>query len=185
MLQEKVQKQSLSAAERAWLDKQGQRYRLKDNGHPGDPATPAGIAALLRHVDKVPADLALAQAALESGWGRSRFAREANNYFGQWCYKPGCGLVPARRPEGARYEVKRFASIEKSVMGYMHNLNSHPRYANLRKARMALRESGELITGSKLAGGLLGYAETGKTYVTQIQQMIRINHFDRLVEGYP
>jgi len=39
---------------------------------------------LLNRVDTLPASLALAQAAEESGWGTSRFALEGNAFFGQW-----------------------------------------------------------------------------------------------------
>ena len=184
-LRQKSRERPLSASEKSWLKKQAKRYRLEDNGFSDPLTTEAGFAALLRHVDKIPADLALAQAALESGWGTSRFAREANNYFGQWCYTPGCGLVPARRSEDARHEVRRFSSVEKSVISYMHNLNSHPRYANLRRARAALRQSDKPITGNTLAAGLLGYAETGSAYVAQIRQMILANRFHRFVESTP
>jgi Bax protein len=63
-------------------------------------------ATLLRRVDAVPVSLALAQAANESGWGSSRFGREGYNYYGQWCYKQGCGLVPEKRKIGDAHEVK-------------------------------------------------------------------------------
>src|SRR5690606_30742996 len=43
----------------------------------GDINEPANRELLLRRVDAVPAALVLAQAANESGWGTSRFAREA------------------------------------------------------------------------------------------------------------
>ena len=54
----------------------------------------AQIHELLLKVDVVPESLVLAQAANESGWGTSRFAQEANNLFGIWCFTPGCGLTP-------------------------------------------------------------------------------------------
>ncbi|MEM9158516.1 MAG: glucosaminidase domain-containing protein, partial [Verrucomicrobiota bacterium] len=78
---------------------------------------------LLSRVDVIPPSLALAQAAVESGWGTSRFAREGNNLFGMWCYQPGCGIVPARRPAGATHEVTRYASPRESFEAYIHNLN--------------------------------------------------------------
>ncbi|HKJ91279.1 MAG TPA: glucosaminidase domain-containing protein, partial [Oceanipulchritudo sp.] len=56
---------------------------------PDVPLTPAILDDLRRRVDVIPPSLALAQAALESGWGTSRFAREGNNLFGIWCYTPG------------------------------------------------------------------------------------------------
>ena len=53
----------------------------------GAPITDADLVnALLVRVDTVPASLALAQAAKESGWGTSRFAREGYNLFGYWFF---------------------------------------------------------------------------------------------------
>ena len=40
------------------------------------------LDALLIKVDKIPVSLALAQAAIESGWGTSRFAYEGNALLG-------------------------------------------------------------------------------------------------------
>ncbi|HSG66816.1 MAG TPA: glucosaminidase domain-containing protein, partial [Gammaproteobacteria bacterium] len=68
------------------------------------------VDALLRRVDVVPASLALAQAAKESGWGTSRFARDGNNLFGEWCFEAGCGIVPQNRANGRRHEVEVFDS---------------------------------------------------------------------------
>ena len=55
---------------------------------------------LLNRVNIIPISMAVAQGAVESGWGKSRFAKEANNYFGHWCFTKGCGLVPSARSEG-------------------------------------------------------------------------------------
>ena len=134
---------------------------------------------MLRRIDIVPADLALAQAALESAWGRSRFAKEGNNYFGHWCFVKGCGLVPQDRPQGARHEVARFSSAAESVRRYMHNLNSHPRYTELRLIREQSRDQNEPFTGSDLAAGLEGYSELGDEYIDMVRGLIRHNRFDR------
>lgn len=59
--------------------------------------TKAWLDKMLLRVDVLPKALVLTQAANESAWGTSRFAVQANNYFGQWCYRTGCGLVPRER----------------------------------------------------------------------------------------
>jgi Bax protein len=137
------------------------------------------MTILLRRLDIIPADLALAQAAMESAWGRSRFAREGNNYFGQWCFSKGCGIVPEKRPAGARYEVQRFDSPAESVAGYMRNLNSHPRYTELRLIREKARAESADISGQQLAGGLHGYSAIGDTYIRTLRVLIRANQFER------
>jgi Bax protein len=165
----------LARDDQAWLQDLSQRYRL-DMPQPLDSAW---SRVLLRRIDLVPADLALAQGALESAWGTSRFAVEGNNYFGHWCFVPGCGLVPQHRREGARHEVARFSSAAESVRRYMHNLNSHPRYTELRLIREKARQQGQTFTGSDLAAGLEGYSELGEEYIGMVRGLIRQNSFDR------
>lgn len=130
---------------------------------------------LLRRVDVIPPELALAQAAKESGWGRSRFAREANNLYGQWCYTEGCGLVPARRKANAAHEVRAFDSIADSIRAYMHNLNTHRRYRQFRDLRAALRERGQPITGPAVSAGLVNYSQRREAYVEEVLAMMQQN----------
>jgi Bax protein len=134
---------------------------------------------LLARVNAIPVSLALAQAANESAWGTSRFAREANNFYGQWCFQKGCGLVPARREKNKTHEVAAFKSPEESVERYIHNLNSHNAYKILRKIRNRLRTENKLITGIELAEGLLHYSERGKEYIEELQSMIKFNKLTR------
>ena len=138
--------------------------------------TPAEWETLLRRVDVVPPSLALAQAANESAWGTSRFARDGNNYFGQWCFEQGCGLVPKRRDEGRAHEVATFSSPVESVERYMANLNTHDAYRPLRERREQLRESEAPITGIQLAAGLEKYSERGEEYIAELRSMIRFNN---------
>lgn len=131
------------------------------------------IATLLPRIDIVPLELAAVQAAKESGWGRSRFAVEANNLFGHWCFDPGCGVVPQNRGAGQKHELKAYDSVGEAIAGYMHNLNTHPRYLEFRQLRAQLREAEEQLTGIALADGLLYYSERREAYVQEIKTMIR------------
>lgn len=130
---------------------------------------------LLRRVDIVPASLALAQAANESAWGTSRFAREANNFFGHWCFEKGCGLVPKNRNAGANHEVADFDSPRESVQKYMRNLNTHPAYLHLRKIRERLRNQNKPITSHALLPALQKYSERGDAYIQELEEMINYN----------
>lgn len=134
------------------------------------------INRLLKRADIIPHSLALAQAANESAWGTSRFAQDGNNFFGQWCYTEGCGIVPSQRREGARHEVKSFDSILDSVKSYIMNLNTFPSYQRLRDIRQRLREEGEPIDGIKLSEGLNSYSERGDEYIYELQTMIYSNN---------
>jgi Bax protein len=120
----------------------------------------------------------LAQAANESAWGRSRFATEGNNLFGQWCFSQGCGLIPNGRPEGATYEVAVFDTPLDSIRSYMMNLNSFHAYDELRKIRKERRDQGQMITGKALAEGLINYSTRREEYVKEIQLMIEHNNLE-------
>ncbi len=144
-----------------------------------DPGSPDDWERLMRRVDVIPPSLALAQAAKESAWGTSRFAREGNNFFGQWCFEKGCGLVPEERPANRDYEVAVFASAEESVDAYMQNLNRHRDYSLLRRIREDLRSKGEPVTGTALAQGLEDYSAQGEEYVSRVRDLIRFNALTR------
>lgn len=147
------------------------KYRMDEF----DPSKASSWKALLSRVDKVPASLALAQGANESAWGTSRFAKDGNNFFGQWCYIAGCGLVPSKRNAGASHEVAKFDSAQESVASYLLNLNSHPAYTELRTIRAALRAKDKPVSGEALAAGLQKYSERGSAYVNELRSMIKQN----------
>lgn len=136
--------------------------------------------ALLLHLDQIPLSMVLAQAAMESAWGTSRFATEGNNYFGQWCYKQGCGIVPSRRSKNAKHEVRVFDSVEESITSYFRNINSHPAYQDLRERRAFLREKDKPLTGHALLEELHNYSQRGQAYIDELSSVINYNKLDQL-----
>ena len=90
---------------------------------------------LLKVIDILPPSLVLAQAANESDWGRSRFAKDFNNYFGIWCFTKGCGVIPKDRDEDATHEVASFNSLEDCIDYYVLNINRSYAYEDLRLMR--------------------------------------------------
>lgn len=152
-----------------------ERYRVSIE----DGIDVATLDVLLRHCDVVPTSLALAQAASESGWGRSRFARDGNNYFGEWCFSEGCGIVPGNRGAGQSHEVEAFATVEDAVDSYFQNLNRVDVYAPLRAIRAEARMAGRPITSTSLAGGLERYSERGDVYIEEVRELIRFNKLTR------
>lgn len=155
--------------------------RLTDK-YEEDPELPSDqlTLALLKKIDTIPPSLVLAQAANESAWGTSRFARKANNLFGQWCFKKGCGLVPKHRKSGSKHEVRKFISPLASVENYMLNINYHRAYNSIREIRQTLRDQQSPVTGEKLATGLINYSERREAYVDEIKNMIRFNKLEDL-----
>ena len=130
---------------------------------------------LLSKIDVIPPSLSLAQAALESAWGTSRFAQEGNNLFGIWCYEPGCGIVPKRRPPGKTYEVKKYSNPGECFSDYIKHLNVNDAYRSMRAIRRALRRNGTKLAGYDLAEGLELYSQERWVYVQKVQSIIRSN----------
>ena len=168
--------ETLSTGDQAWLDTVLKKYRLspkkaKDRG----PET----ADILARVDAVPPALTLAQGAIESAWGRSRFARQGNAMFGQWTWQTGQGIVPTGREAGKTHEVRAFKTLLASVRAYMRNLNTSRAYREMRAERADLRAANRTVTGKILARHLNRYSEEGEAYVEKVQKMIRVNRLDR------
>jgi Bax protein len=170
------QMETISTQQKKEIDEITARYRVKK-----DPLTNASARAMLfRRVDTIPESLVLAQAANESGWGTSRFSRQANNIFGEWTFTPGQGIVPENRPEGEIYEVRRFPSLYQSVRSYMRNINTHRAYTSLRKKREELRRSSLDVSGVKLSLELDNYSTRRQAYSREIQALIKANRLEEL-----
>lgn len=170
-----IDNNQLDAGQQDKLLRMAKRYRVD-----ASLELPAMQQALLQKVDVIPASLTLAQAANESAWGESRFAREANNLFGIWTYDADKGLKPKNRESGKKHFVRKFDDIGDSVSYYMHMLNSHPAYQPLREIRAALRQEGSWPDGYRLAKGLKKYSAKGEKYIALIQQLIAQNQWAAL-----
>ena len=164
---------ALSAEDADWLAGRFECYRVEA----GD------FDLLLRRVDIVPPSLAMAQAAVESGWGTSRFAREANALFGQWVWGAEAdGIVPERRLDGLSHKIRAFETPLKAVAAYVGNLNTHRAYRAFRRIRATLRRRGAGLDGMTLAAGLESYSQKRRDYVGLLRSVIsanRLQSFDR------
>jgi Bax protein len=140
---------------------------------------PDRIDILLRRVDAVPPSLALAQAAIESGWGTSRFVREGNAVFGEWTWG-GDGLVPQGREEGKSHKIRSFEQLLDSVRSYIHNLNTHAAYRALRDKRQTLRAEGQPLSGLSLVPTLISYSELKGKYLRLLRNIIVSNDLQPL-----
>lgn len=157
----------------------GKRYKVKS-----DTLDSKYVNRLLARIDYIPPSLVLTQAAIESGWGSSRFSKEGNNLFGQWCFKKGCGMVPSSRDEDKGHEVARFATVNASVRAYLHNLNTNRPYEALRKKRAEMRQNNQPIKGSPLAKTLSKYSEEGDVYINKLISFIEKNELQRYTKKF-
>jgi Bax protein len=144
-----------SPADRDWLAELAERYDVE----------PARSRELLRRVDAVPVSLALAQAAMETGWGTSRVAQAGQALFGQMVFR-------SADDDG---RVRKFEQLEHAVAAYAVNLNTHRAYADFRRAREQARREARPLDGHALAQHLQRYSERGMDYVRDIRSLMRVN----------
>lgn len=176
------------AAQRDWLEMLKSRdtaLTAKESARLASLCEDYGLACrggnipgqLLARVDTVPLSLVVIQAVEESGWGTSRFARQGNNLFGLRCFGEGCGL--AQRGSGRHYST--FDSVQQAVRTYLHNLNTHRAYRQLRERRARLAEQGGQVAAEALIGALDGYA-VREDYQDVLLSLLRTN--GRLIERH-
>ena len=132
------------------------------------------VDKLLLSVNTIPTSIVLAQAATESGWGTSRFAKEYNALFGQYTYNEKKGVIPYEREIGKKHLIRHFSSLDKSVESYFKNINTHYAYKKFRSIRNSMHENNLDI--KLLTNALDVYAED-KSYVDTINSIIDTNAF--------
>ena len=166
-----ISKKSTTDQEKQWLRQKFLEYKVKKSN----------IEELKIRMDIIPASIALAQAAKESGWGTSRFALEGNAIFGQWTWN-GKGIEPLLKDKSKNHKILRFPILRASVKAYKNNLNTHRGYVKFREKRKNLRDKNKKINGLELTKTLGNYAEAGSEYTKILAQIIVQN---RLMDFEP
>jgi len=100
---------------------------------------------------QIPSELIVAQAIIETGWGTSRFANEANNLF------------------GIREGLKVFKTKCDSVADYIRIINEVPAYAEFRE----MRQDG--VTDALLLARTLKKWAADPNYTDLIEDVIQYN----------
>ena len=119
---------------------------------------------------RIPNELIIAQAVIETGWGKSRFANEGNNLFGIRTWdKDEPYLLPIPWTKWPGWGVKMYSSKCESVVDYLHILNNVHAFKELREAR-ASGINDALI----LANYLEKYASK-PSYVELVKEIIQYN----------
>jgi len=152
------EKKELSQEEREKLEELKKKYRAES------------IEELLEKVNTVPPGLVLAQAALESGWGTSRFFKEANNAFGIYTFKEKKCL----KARGYNFCVRKYPSLYASVKDYIYNLNVGWAYRDFRRLRS---KGADIYTLTK---SLVKYSELKDEYTQLVNGIIKKNGFDSI-----
>lgn len=129
------------------------------------------IENLLTRMITLPNSVVLAQAAIETGWGQSRFFLEGNNVFGIWSYNADEPRLQAGIGRETPVYVRAYTDMSESIHDYFETLGSARAYRGLRKARMETNDPFMLIPHLKY------YSERRNWYVSQLRTMIQQNDF--------
>ena len=127
-------------------------------------------------VDKrVPIEMLVGQAVLESGWGMSRFAKEANNLFGIRVFKSTAPhMLPLGIEKWQGWGVRVFETKCDSVKEYIRLLNEHPAYEDFRKMRAAMWAKNQKLDSKKLIKTLTAFSTTTDYAERVINMMSKI-----------
>ena len=160
----------ISKNDALWLINKMKKYKVKNKS----------IDHLLVKVDKIPVSLALSQAAIESGWGTSRFAIEGNALYGQYVWgNDEDGMVPTERKNDEVFSIRAFSSLRESVASYMLNLNSNHHYNEFRNKRFILKNTDRKISGVYLAEFIKHYS-IEDNYPLKVIGIIKTNNLEDL-----
>ena len=122
--------------------------------------------------ERVPIEMIVAQAALESGWGTSRFALEANNLFGIRTYdKKIPHLLIEGRTKWKGWGVRKFDTKCQSVKFFIELLNNHPAYEEFRNTRTKMLVTGQALDAKILIKTLKAYSTT-KDYAERVNWIV-------------
>ena len=128
---------------------------------------------LLSRLKTHPTSIVLAQAAIESGWGTSRFYKEANNIFGVWSYSENESRIKAMEDrEGQSVYVRKYDALPESIISYFKTIARGP-YSEFRAAREKISEVSVLISYLEV------YSELREEYVKRLDQLIQYNKFEK------
>jgi len=117
-----------------------------------------------------PASIVLGQAALESGWGSSRFFKEGNNIFGIWSYFSGEDRIEALvGRDSTKIYVRKYANIEESINDYFITIARVKAYKTFRNERLQSNNPYILIPFLK------AYSELGSIYTKKLTYLIKSN----------
>jgi len=127
---------------------------------------------LLMALKPHPISVTLAQAAMESSWGTSRFFREANNVFGVWSFNKKEPRIAANSQRGTKtIWLKKYSNIKDSVRDYYKNMGRSFAFKEFRKERLVSNDPLILVTK------LDRYSEKGALYGEALSSMITYNKF--------
>jgi len=155
-------KDALSAEDSDFLNVLYKKYKTTSNRE------------LANRLKTHPVSIVLAQAAIESAWGESRFFKKANNIFGVWSYDPHEPRIRAKGTRNGKHiYLKKYASISDAIDDYFAIIGRGA-YKSFRKHRNITDNPLELVKY------LVNYCEL-KNYPNKLRKFIvknKLRKFD-------
>jgi Bax protein len=128
----------------------------------------SSLEELLRKINTHKPSLIISQAAIESGWGTSRFFVQANNIFGIWTFdKKRASKIKAKK---SNVYLKEYSNILESIEDYYYSINVSWAYKSFRYVRLQTKDS------LKLVKHLENYSTLREYYVKRIEKIIKYNN---------
>jgi len=157
----KVEKISLkgnpSAEELEFIEKLKKTYKANN------------IELLKSRLHTFPVSIVLAQAAIESAWGTSRFFLKANNPFGLWSFNSNEQRIAASSTRsGTKVYLRKFNNLEQAIEGYYTTLATGP-FVDFRRERLKTNNPYVLVNY------LIDYSERREAYVRELTSVIKGN----------
>jgi len=156
--------EELREDDRDFLEELYKRYKTRD------------IKKLANRLKTHPVSIILAQAAIESAWGESRFFKKGNNIFGMWSYNRHEPRIRAKgKRKGKAIYVKKYATLSDAIDDYFVVIGRGA-YKSFRKQRN--------ITDNplRLVNYLVNYCELREKYTKKLKHFIvynKLRKFDK------
>jgi len=148
----------------AFLEKQYKKYKTTDNKE------------LLLRMETHPVSIVLAQAAIESAWGESRFFKKGNNIFGMWSYNKDEPRIRAKgKRNGKSVYVRKYATLSDAIDDYFEVIGRGA-YKNFRKQRDITKDPLQLVQY------LVNYCELKEKYTRKLKKFIIVNKLRKFDE---
>ncbi len=130
------------------------------------------VQELLLALKPHPVSIVLAQAAVESAWLTSRFAKSANNIFGVWSFDKNEPRVVATGLRGKKkIYLKKYKTIEDAVEDYYFSIAKSWAYDDLRAIRVTTNNPYEILPHLKM------YSEKRELYTDMLKSVLKYNKF--------
>lgn len=147
--------QTLTIEDSSFIEEQFSKYKTKN------------FDELIKRMTPHPVSITLAQAAIESGWGSSRFFKEGNNVFGIWSFSRSENrMLASQSRDGKNIYLRKYDNLLGSVEDYHLILARNNQYSDFRDCVHRDNNVFELIWYLRM------YSEKRDSYVIMLRNLI-------------